>query len=170
MSEYLKDFKLKSPINQITYFEGEPLKLTNELQFFHNKSRFRKELTRLQYLFQKYLKTPLMAAGIRDSYIKEEYTEKYLIILFTTQEIVKEATKIVESRANKGEIQVGCFYLENNSKFMLLIAKDMKGLILGIDAMEDVLEQNLKHYLKREKLDDYIKIRPFSITNYKKFS
>ena len=164
MAEHLKEFKFKTPIKEITYYDGEPLKLTNEFCFFHNKNRFRNELTRLQNLFQKYLKAPLLVAGIRDSYVKEEYTENYLIILFTTYEVVKEANKIIEISANK-DIIAGCFYLETNSKYMLLLARDLKGLELGIDVMEQVLKQTLEHYLAQKKFDDYIKIRPFSMIN-----
>ncbi|MFX0156245.1 MAG: hypothetical protein ACFE9Q_17115, partial [Candidatus Hodarchaeota archaeon] len=69
MSSFLKEFKFeKSPL-KITYLDKEPLKLTNEFIFFHNKSKFRKELNRLQYLIKSYTKVPLHAAGIRDSYL-----------------------------------------------------------------------------------------------------
>ncbi|MFX0141645.1 MAG: hypothetical protein ACFFDN_48860 [Candidatus Hodarchaeota archaeon] len=164
MYECLNDFEFKETPKEISYIEGKPLILSNEFSFFHNKNKFRKELNRLQYIFKDYTKNSLIAAGIRDTYLKEEYTEKYLIVLFTTNEFVKNANQIIEKYINK-KFKSGCFYLETTSKYMLLIAKEMKGLISGIDIMEEIFTQTFEDYLKQEKFDDYIKIRQFFLNN-----
>jgi len=164
MSDFLKEFKFKKNPLKITYFDKGPLQLTNEFIFFHNKSKFRKELTQLQNLIKSYTKTPLQAAGIRDTYIKKAYTDEYLIILFTTNDIVKETNNIIKNLYNL-EISSGCFYLETTSKYMLLLTKDMDGLILGIDTMEEVLKQTMEDYFFQKNFDEYIKIRPFKLIN-----
>lgn len=164
MYEYLNEFEFKETPKEISYREGEPLILSNEFSFFHNKNKFRKDLNRLQYIFKNYTKDSLVAAGIRDTYLKEEYTEDFLIVLFTTNEIVKNANEIIEKYINK-KFNSGCFYLETTSNYMLLIAKEMKGLINGIDIMEDIFTQTFEDYLKQEKFDDHIKIRQFFLNN-----
>ncbi|MFX1303763.1 MAG: hypothetical protein ACFFBV_03085 [Promethearchaeota archaeon] len=162
MSDFLKEFKFEKKTLKITYFDEEPLQLTNEFIFFHNKSKFRKELTQLQYLFKSYTKTTLHAAGIRDSYIEKAYTDEYLIILFTTNDIVKKTNQIIKNLYNL-EISSGCFYLETTSNYMLLLTKDMDGLILGIGTMEEILKQIMENYLNQKKFDEYLKVRPFQL-------
>lgn len=164
MYEYLNEFEFNETLKQLSYIEGEPLIINNQFSFFHNKNKFRKHLNRLQYIFKDYTNDSLVAAGIRDTYLKEEYTENFLIILFTTNEIVKNANEIIEKYVNK-KFNPGCFYLEITSNYMLLIAKEMKGLISGIDIMEEIFIQTFEDYLKQEKFDDYIKIRQFFINN-----
>lgn len=162
MSAFIKQFKFeKSPL-KITYFDKEPLNLSNEFIFFHNKSKFRKELTRLQYLIKSYTKTPLIASGIRDAFLKEEYSEKYLIVLFTTSEISKKTNEIIEAHSDL-ELKTGCFYLETNANFMLLLSKDMEGLISGVDTIETILKQILEEFIHQKKFDDYIKICSFEL-------
>ena len=165
MSKYLMDFKFKSSPKSLTYIEGEPLKLRNDLNFFHNKNTFRKELNRLQYNFQKYTGTSLVASGIRDSYIKEQFTESYLIVLLTTNEIVKKTNDIIVKHVEKDFNSHG-YYIESTSDYMLLIAKDMDSLISGIDIMEEIFTQTFEDYLKQKKFEDFVKIRPFLIHNY----
>ena len=75
VSDYIIEYKFKIPPKEITYGSEEPLKLSSEFSFYHNKSKFRKELNRLQNLFHRYLKTSLIAAGIRDSYLKKTFSE-----------------------------------------------------------------------------------------------
>ena len=127
MSNYLKEFTFERPPKKITYFDTEPLSINSEFTFFHNKTKFRKELTRLQNLFKSYTKSPLMASAIRDTYLKEEYTEKYLIVLFTTPDNIEETNRIIEIHTDI-EFNPGCFFLETTSKYMLLLARDMGGL------------------------------------------
>ncbi len=162
MSNFLKEFNFEKTPNKITYLDKDPLKLNNEFIFFHNKNKFRKELTRLQYLIKSYTKVPLHAAGIRDSYLKEEFSENYLILLFTTHEYCKKANEIINPNS-KIELNSGCFYLESNSDFLLLLSRDMEGLVYGIDALETVLKQVLEDYTNQQRFDDYIKIRPFKL-------
>jgi len=158
----LKEFEFdKSPKN-ITYFDNEPLKLNNEFIFFLNKSKFRKELTRLQNLIKSYIKTPLIVSGIRDTYLKKQYTEKYLIVLFTTSENVKEINAIIEAHSDI-ELSPGCVFLETNSEYLLLLTRNMEGLILGVNIMELILKQILEDYLNQKKFDEYITIRPFKL-------
>ncbi|MFX0143628.1 MAG: hypothetical protein ACFE9C_06075 [Candidatus Hodarchaeota archaeon] len=164
MSTFLKEFKFERTPLKITYLDEEPLKLNNELIFFHNQIKFRKELTRLQYLIKSYTKITLNAAGIRDSYLNEAYWQKYLIVLFTTQETVKNTNEIIKIRSNL-ELNHACFYLETNSDFMLLLSKDMDGLTLGVDIMENILKQVMEDYINQNQFDDYIKIRPFKLLN-----
>lgn len=164
MSNFLTEFKFeKSPL-KITYFDKDPLKLTSEFIFYHNKSKFRKELTRLQYLIKSYTKVSLQAAGIRDSYLKEDYSDKFLIILFTISDIMKKTNEIIEPNLNI-ELNLGCFYLESNTDFMLLLSSDMEGLISGIDTLETILKQVLEDFTNQKRFDDYIKIRPFKLFN-----
>ncbi|MFX0105406.1 MAG: hypothetical protein ACFE75_07945 [Candidatus Hodarchaeota archaeon] len=162
MSNYIKEFKFeKSPL-KITYTDKDPLNLSNEFIFFHNKSKFRKELTRLQYLIKSYTKTPLIATGIRDAFLKEEYSEKYLIVLFTTSEITKKINGIIEAHSDL-ELKTGCFYLETNTNYMLLLSKDMEGLVSGVDTIETILKQILVEYMHQKRFDDYIKICSFEL-------
>ncbi|MHA1491236.1 MAG: hypothetical protein ACTSRI_16500 [Promethearchaeota archaeon] len=162
MSEYVNEFVFESAPKEITYYDGETLKLNNEFCFYHNKNKFRRELNRLQYLFKDYFKIPLLASGIRDSYLSEEFSNKYLIIIFTTQEIVKEVNEIINARSEI-TIPPGCFYLETTSKFILLLVKDMKRLILGVDMLEKILKQTFDHYFSQKKFNEYIQIRPFKM-------
>jgi len=164
MSNLLKEFTFEKPPENITYFDKEPLKLTNEFVFFHNKNKFRKELNRLQYLFKSYTKVALNAAGIRDSYLIEENSEKYLIVLFTTSDIVKKTDDILENYSDL-ELGSGCFHIEATSNFVLLLTKDMDGLSSGINMMEEILKQILEDYFNQQKFDEYIKIRPFKLKN-----
>jgi hypothetical protein len=164
MSTFLKEFKFEKEPLRITYLDEEPLSLNNEFVFFHNKSKFRKELTRLQYLFKSYTKISLNAAGIRDSYISEAFWQKYFIVLFTTPKTVKKADEIIKIRSDV-EINHACFYLETSPDFILLLSKDMDGLALGVEVMEDILKQVLEDYMSQNIFDDYIKIRPFKLLN-----
>jgi len=163
MSEFIKEYELENPPDEITYLDGEPLKLSDGFIFYHNKNKFRKELNRLQVMFKTHTKTPLIASAIRDTYLKEEYSEKYLIIYFTTGEFIMELNDTIETH-DKKEIKQGTFLMENTSKSMLLLAKDMKGLVLGIDVMEQIFQQTFENYFAKNKLDDFIKIRPFKMS------
>lgn len=163
MSEFVKEYELNNPPNEISYLDGEPLKLGDGFIFYHNKNKFRKELNRLQFIFKTYTKTPLMASAIRDTYLKGEYTDKYFIVYFTTGEFITELNGIIGSQVNK-EINQGTFLLENTSNYMLLLAKDMEGLTLGIDTMEEIFQQTFSNYIAQNKLDDFIKIRPFKMS------
>jgi len=164
MSIYLKEFEFENPPKQISYLDKEPLKLTNEFLFFHNKSKFRNLITQLQLLIKSYTNAPLHAAGIRDSYLKEEYSENFLIILFTNSKTVKSANSFLEAYSDI-KIKPGCFYLETTSSYMLLLSSEMNGLTLGIEIMKEILKQVLNDYMNQKKFDDYIKIRPFRLSN-----
>lgn len=164
MSEYIEEYEFKNQPKKITYFDADPLNLTKELNFFHNKNKFRKELTRLQYLFRDYTGFSLIASGIRDSFLKEEYTEKYLLIIFTDNEIIQKANDMIEKNLDI-EFQPGCYYLEANSEYLLLLSKDMKGLVAGVDLMEEIFTQTFKHYFEQNNLNEFIKIRPFKLFN-----
>ena len=174
MSDYIKEYEFKNSPKEITYSNEEPLKLNSEFTFYHNKNIFRKELNRLQNLFLRYLKTSLVAAGIRDSYLKEIYTENFLIILFTDNKIIKETTQIIEAVEANSDVEAkilsNCFYLESSTKYMLLLAKDMDGLISGIDTMEEIFTQTFEDYLNRKKFENYIKICPFKMIGCAKSS
>ena len=164
VSDYIKEYEFKIPPKEITYGNEQPLKLNSEFTFYHNKNKFRKELNRLQNVFKKYLKTSLIAAGIRDTYLKEKYSENFLILLFTDNEIMKETNQIIAAHSDV-KIHPNCFYLESNTKYILLLAKDMDGLNSGIDTMEEIFTQTFEDYFNRKKFDEYIKICPFKMTS-----
>ncbi|MFX0009395.1 MAG: hypothetical protein ACFE9R_03695, partial [Candidatus Hermodarchaeota archaeon] len=79
MSKNIRDYEFRTDPKEITYLDDEPLKLDKNFSFFHNKIKFRKELTRLQLIFRDYTNISLLAPGIRDSYLTEEYSENNLI-------------------------------------------------------------------------------------------
>ncbi len=164
MSKNIKKYVFKSKPKEITYIDGEPLKLSKDFSFFHNKIKFRKELTRLQNLFKDLAKIALQASGIRDSYLKEEYSENFLLVIFTTSQIIRQADLILEPHKNL-ELSPGCFYLESNSESMLLLAKDMEGLSFGVDTMEEIFSQTFEIYFEQKNFDEYLKIRPFKLLN-----
>ncbi len=165
MINYLKEFELNKDSIKIMYKEGEPLELNNKFNFFHNKNKFRKELNKLQYLFRNYTGNSLVASGIRDSYLKEEISENFLIILFTTNDTVKKANEIIEPKKNFAP-EKGNYYLESTKKYILLLSRDMTGLTAGINTFESILTQVFEHYVKVNNLEEFVKIRPFEIYNY----
>ena len=167
MSKNIKKYVFKSKPKEITYIDGEPLILSKEFSFFHNKIKFRKELTRLQLLFKDFAKIPLQASGIRDSYLKEEYSNNFLLVIFTTSQIIRQADLIIEPHKNL-ELSPGCFYLESNSESMLLLAKDMEGISLGVDTMEEIFSQTFEIYFEQKNFDEFLKIRPFKLLNCSK--
>ncbi len=168
MSEYIKEYELNDvEIKELKYLDDEPLNLSKDLTFYHNKIIFRKELTRLQNLFKDRLSIPLLATGIRDSYLKEEYTEKFLIVLFTTLEVHKKTNQFIEPYKDV-DFEKGTFHLMNNSDYMLLLASDIEGITSGIDLIEEILNQTLDNFMKQKNFDDFIKIRPFKFLNCKK--
>ncbi|NHJ22218.1 MAG: hypothetical protein EAX91_14830 [Candidatus Lokiarchaeota archaeon] len=162
MSKNIQDYEFRTNPKEITYLDGEPLKLDKTFSFFHNKIKFRKELTRLQLIFQDYTNISLLAPGIRDSYLTEEYSEKNLIVIFTTNKGIRNANQILDPYKDS-TLGPGCFLLESKLNYMLLLAKDMEGLILGIDTMEDIFTQTFNQYFKQKNLDDYITIKPFKL-------
>ncbi len=164
MSKNIKKYVFKSKPKEITYIDGEPLKLSKDFSFFHNKIKFRKELTRLQIFFKDSAKIAPQASGIRDSYLKEEYSENFLLVIFTTNEIIRQANLIIEPHKNI-ELSPGCFYLQSNSESMLLLAKDMEGLSYGVDTMEEIFSQTFEIYFEQKNFDEYLKIRPFKLLN-----
>lgn len=164
MSDLLKEFKFEKAPRKIAYFDKEPLKLSNELIFFHNKSKFRKYLTQLQYLIKSYTNVPLQAAGIRDSYLKEEFSEKFLIVLLSTLETIKKTNEIIKPHFEM-ELNNDCFYLEVDTNYMLLLSRDMEGLTLGVNTMEIILKQIMEDYMNQKQFDDYIKICSFKLSD-----
>lgn len=162
MSENIKDYEFRSKPKEITYIEDEPLKLDKNFSFYHNKNKFRKELTRLQMLFKDYTQISLLATGIRDSYLKEEYSENFLLVIFTTNYFIKDANQMIAPYKDT-KIKPGCFYLESTTNYMLLLAKDMEGLISGIDTLEDILTQTFEQYLEQNDKEHYVKIKPFKL-------
>ncbi|GAF92581.1 unnamed protein product [marine sediment metagenome] len=165
MPNHLKEFIFKNPPKSITYIEGEPLKLTEKFNFFHNKTKLRKNLTPLQLLFKSYMKNPLLASGIRDSYLTEEYTEKFLFVLFTTTEIIKNSNEILASYSDI-EFTQGNFFLITTPDYMMLLAEDMNGINPGVEIMKEILNQVLEDYFNKKKFEDYIKIRQFKLSNF----
>jgi len=162
MSDYIKKFEFKENPKEITYIEEPPLELNEDFVFYHNKSKVRKGLTPLQYLFKSFTKNPLLAIGIQDSYLKKEFTDKYFIVLFTTSEIVKNSNGIIAEHIDI-EINKGCFYLATTSDYMLLLTKDIDGLDSGTKTMQEILNQVLEDYFTKKNFDDFIKITRFTI-------
>jgi len=164
MSKNIKDYEFQSNPREITYLDDEPLKLDKSFSFFHNKIKFRKEITRLQLFFKEYTEISLPASGIRDSYLKEEYSEKFFIVIFTTNQAIKDANKMIDPYKDTN-IKPGCFYLESTPNYLLLLAKNMEGLTSGIATLEDIFTQTFEIYFKQNNRDDYIKIKPFKLFN-----
>ena len=164
MSNNLKEYVFKVKPKEITYLDHDPLELNKDLIFFHNKIKFRKEITQLQNIFKEYTKTALQASGIRDSYLKEEFSEKYYIIVFTTHDGVKKSNEIIEPHRHL-ELKTGCYYLESTSEYMLLLAKDLDGVKSGVNTMEEVFYQTFEEYYAQKNTDDYVKIRSFKLFN-----
>ncbi|MFO8017066.1 MAG: hypothetical protein R6U96_00380 [Promethearchaeia archaeon] len=164
MSEYIKEYEFDNAPNEISYSDGEPLKLNNKFRFYHNKSFFRKDLNPLQYLFKSYLKQALLAVGIRDSYIKPEYGENYLMVIFTIPDKIHKANTILEEYENK-DFDKNCYFMKATSEYLLLIAKKKDALQDGIEIMKEILKQTLENYLNLKDFDKYIKIRNFRIKN-----
>jgi hypothetical protein len=162
MTDYIKKFEFKETLKKITYIEESPLELNEDFVFYHYKSKVRKELTPLQYLIKSFTKNPLLALGIQDSFLKKEFTDKYLIILFTASENVKNTNEIIAEYTDI-EINQGCFYLVTTSDYMLLLTKDLDGLKSGKKIMEEILNQVLEDYFTKKNFDDFIKIRQFRI-------
>ncbi len=160
MTNYLEEFELNQV--KVSYNEGRPLELNNDFNFFHNKNKFRKELNKLQYLFRNYTGDSLVASGIRDSYLKEEISEEFLIIFFATNDTVKNANEFIEPKKNL-VLEAGHYYLESTTNYILLLSKDMIGLVAGIDTLNSIFTQVFEHYLKANTPEDYVKIRPFEI-------
>ena len=167
MSNNLKEYVFKVKPTEITYQDKEPLKLNKDFIFFHNKIKFRKEITQLQNIFKEYTKTALQASGIRDSYLKEEFSETFYIVLFTTHEFVKKANEIIEPH-RLIELNTGCYYLESTSEYMLLLAKELSGLKLGVNTMEDIYYQTFEDYFAQKNPDNFVKIRSFKLFNCSK--
>jgi len=160
MVSYLEEFELSQV--KVSYNEGKPLELNNDFNFFHNKNKFRKELNKLQYLFRNYTGDSLVASGIRDSYLKEEISEEFLIVFFATNDTVKNANEFIEPKKDL-VFEAGHYYLESTTNYILLLSKDMIGLVAGIDTLESIFTQVFEHYLKINNPEDYVKIRPFEI-------
>jgi hypothetical protein len=162
MTKYVEKFEFSQEPLEFQFLEGEPLKLHKEFNFFHNKNKFRKHLNKLQYLFKDRAGYALGASGIRDTYLDEQYFDEYLIVLFTTKEIMKGANAIMQNYINKSVVN-GCFLLETTSRYMILIAKDMTGLLQGINMMELVFFQTFEHYFKLNNFQEFVQIRPFRV-------
>jgi hypothetical protein len=113
-------------------------------------------------MFKSYTTNPLLALGIRDSLLTKELTEQYLIVLFTTSKIVENTNSIISGYTHI-EFDSGCYYLETNSEFMLLLTKDLDGLHSGNNLMEEILTQVLEDYFNRKNFDEYIKVPQFKI-------
>ena len=164
MSINLKEYVFKFKPTEITYLDKDPLKLNKDFIFFHNKIKFRKEITQLQNLFKEYTNVALQASGIRDSYLEEKFAETFYLIIFTTHEVVRNANEIIEPHSCL-ELKTGCYYLETTSEYMLLLAIDLSGLKSGVSTMEDIFYQTFEDYFAQKNPDDYVKIRSFKLLN-----
>ncbi len=164
MSINLKEYVFKLKPTEITYLDKDPLKLNKDFIFFHNKIKFRKEITQLQNIFKDYTKIALQASGIRDSYLKEEFSKPFYIVVFTTHEVVRKANEIIEPYSHL-ELKTGCYFLESTSEYILLLAKDLSGIKSGVITMEDIFYQTFEDYFAQKNTDDYVKIRSFKLLN-----
>jgi hypothetical protein len=164
MSINLKEYVFKVKPTEMTYLDKDPLELNRDFIFFHNKIKFRKEITQLQNIFKEYTKIALQASGIRDSYLKEEFSENFYIIVFTTHDGVRKSNEIIEPHRQL-ELKKGCYYLESTSEYMLLLAKDLGGVKSGVNTMEDIFYQTFEDYYAQKNTEDYVKIRSFKLFN-----
>lgn len=162
MVEPLKKYDFKKSPREIEYFDDVPFKLDQDLIFYHNKNTFRKDLVNLQNIFKSYTKNPLIASGIRNSYLDEEYFEHYLLVFLARGELIEECNDIIKKHADK-KIDHKCFYLITASEYMLLLCKDMDGLLSGIKMMEDIFTQTFEDYFQQAQFEDFIQVRQFKM-------
>ena len=154
MVEPLREYNFKKNPKELSYSNDTPFKLDQDLIFYHNKNTFRRYLVDLQNLFKTYTKNPLIASGIRDSYLDEEYFENYLFVLFMKGELIDQCNDIVKKHAEKN-IDSKCYYLVTTSEYMLLLSKDMDGLLSGISVMEDIFTQTFEEYIQIRQFKMY---------------
>ncbi len=160
----MNQFKLDNENINVEFHSGDSLKITSEFKFYHNKLKFRKEINTLQFLFKKYLDNPLQATGIRDSYLDEEYSNTFLILIFSTYENIKNLN-IFMKKYKELEIDHSCFFTESNSEYIILLSKDIEGIKEGIHILEDIFNQILTKYFENRNFNEYIQIFPFKINN-----
>ena len=166
MAENVNKYNFKNPPKEMEYLDGEPFKLNQDLIFYHNKNIFRKELTKLQNVFNLYTKNPLIASGIRDSYLDQELFENYFLVFFAKGDLIERCNEIIKQHVRK-KIESGCFYLIILQEYMLLLSKDMNGLISGINIMEEIFIQTFKDYFEQNNLDAFIQIPQFKLYSCK---
>ncbi|MEJ2249218.1 MAG: hypothetical protein P8Y70_03430 [Candidatus Lokiarchaeota archaeon] len=166
MTDYIKKFEFEVKPKQISYNAGEPLKLNSEFRFYHNKHKIRKELSALQYLFQDYIKNPLLATGIRDSYVKADYTENYLFVVLATAKTIKNTNEIIEEFVSK-DLGNNCYYIKTDEDSLLIFAKNSGGITAGIQQTISILKQVLESYFERKQFDEFIKIPQFLLYDCK---
>lgn len=146
----------------IEYYEDEPLKLHKNLNLFHNKVKLRKFITSLQNLFKDRVGIPLDAPAIRDTYLKKEYSDKYLILLCSELEIEKELNTIID-KYEKNQLKSSGYEIEVTKDFILLKAIDLMGFEIGINSLKSIFEQAFSKYFSENKFDKYIQIPSLSI-------
>ncbi len=154
MSEHFK-FKFEKSPKKLTYLEKEPFKLNKDLQFYHNKVKIKALLTPLQELFKLHVGAPLMITAIRDSYLNAEFSENYLTVLFTTFENAQKANDIIKP-LNDMKIETNCYYLEIDTQYLILLAKDMKGITAGCKVLEELIKQSFNDYFENKNFDSFI--------------
>lgn len=153
----LDKYEFKESPKKLTYLEGEPLKLSKEQFIFHNKSYFRKKLVNLQYLFKENVGVALHSPGIRDSYLKGEYTANNLVVILTDNEHIRNADEIVEKYMDQ-TIEEGCYTIATDKDYLLLMAGDMEGLEAGLPTIETMLKQTFDEYFEKKDFDTFIQI------------
>ncbi len=164
MSENFKSFKFEKPPKKLTYTEKESFKLTKDLQFYHNKSKIKNLLSPLQDLFKIHVGAPLMVTAIRDSYLDAGFSEKYLTVLFSTFEFAQKANDIVEP-LNNINIETSCYHIEIDTNYLILLAKDTKGISSGCKMLEDLIKQSFDDYFENKKFDQYITMPTMKLYN-----
>ncbi|MHA1146695.1 MAG: hypothetical protein ACTSR8_00440 [Promethearchaeota archaeon] len=153
----ITQFSFKEAPKELAYSNKPPMTLAQDLMFFHNKAKFRPFLNELQYSFKNAVGVALHAAGIRDTYLKEEYSENYFIVILGTHETSKKTNQIIKKNLSV-EIEKGCYYIEVDSDYILLLAKDMEGIKQGIKTFETILQQTFDSYFEKKNFDEYIKV------------
>jgi len=146
----------------IEYHEEEPLKLHKNLNLFHSKVKIRKFITGLQNLFKERIGIPLDAPAIRDTYLKKEYSDKYLILFCAELEKEKELNIIIDN-FEKNQIKSSGYEIEITRDFILLKTIDLKGFEIGINSLKTIFEQIFSKYFSEKKFDEYIQIPSLSI-------
>ena len=81
----VNSFIFKNPPKEIELIDDVPFQLDQDLIFYHNRNTFRKHLVKLQNLFKTYTKNPLIASGIRDTYLDIEYFVAPITFFFTKE-------------------------------------------------------------------------------------
>lgn len=155
-------FEFQTPPQKVEQHEGESFILHKGLNLFHNKMRIRKLITGLQNLFKDRVGIPLDAPAIRDTYFKEEYTNKGYVLLCSKLETEKTINSIYE-KYNDINLNEAGYEIEITKDYLFLKAPREEGFEKGIETLTAIFNQTLDQYFKEKDFDKDIQIPSLKI-------